>query len=210
MGCVGQYSIVCLYDEILGQMGECAYSVNCLYDRMCLYSGMCLYGGMCPYSRMVQVRYLRPLAMFDTWVGTRNRVSIWHMSGHTYFTTKFRLANKGLVIDENCNCSANYVTIRATTCPQHNANPLCFHMLSYNGRECSHPRLDLGCLIAFVYDSDKVRVGLLCLLCILYESWLRPTMPLYDRGTVGGPLWQPLFASSCISDSYDIVIKILG
>ena len=60
--CVGQYSIVCLTDDILGKRVNVPNTVNVPYVEMCIYSEMCV------CDRIRRVRHFCTLAMFDVCV----------------------------------------------------------------------------------------------------------------------------------------------
>ena len=64
---VGQYMTGCLYGDLWGEMGECAYSVK--------WRGWFF--------------FLHPECMFGTCVGIGNGMLIWHVSVRTDFAIKF-------------------------------------------------------------------------------------------------------------------------
>ena len=66
---------------------------------------------MCLCSGMVRMRYLRPLSMFDTFVGFRNDGSIGIFSDESIRRLSFDWQKKASVINRCRDCFAFYDTI---------------------------------------------------------------------------------------------------
>ena len=179
---------MCLYGDILGQTGECAYTLECAYTVEWCGCGICVF---CPCVEFFN----------DGTIDTCPDGRIFHLS--------FDWQTKVLVSNERHDCSAFNNTIPEgtppTVCCQGAIGP---HAVPIHLPHCNRPRLKSVSWIVLVYGSDKAEVDTLCpFMCPVREVVEASNAAVRQERHGGSPALYLAAVVMCMTYSFEYLAR---